>query len=305
MTPSELDPAALRQRKRLMIAFWLIAVFFVVELVAGVLTGSSALLADSGHMLADVVGMGMSLAAIQLASRRDLRAIVRHLPSTKASRPYRLRILIGVIAPALLLAMAMYVVARAVIELTGEATVRGLPMLIVALVGLTVNIVAFYLLRDPTQGSLRLSSAYLEVLADTIGSVGVIVAAVVLEVTGWSWVDPIIGIGLALWLLPRGFRLGRQGVRILRQAALPDLDLVGLEAALRRIDGVLDVLDLDVWTLSADLDAASARLGVTRDTDRHAVLERAQELFERHCDISHGTLLVEADGDPVPSEVTW
>ena len=87
MTPSELDPAALRQRKRLMIAFWLIAVFFVVELVAGVLTGSSALLADSGHMLADVVGMGMSLAAIQLASRRDLRAIVRHLPSTKASRP--------------------------------------------------------------------------------------------------------------------------------------------------------------------------------------------------------------------------
>jgi cobalt-zinc-cadmium efflux system protein len=143
------------------------------------------------------------------------------------------------------------------------------------------------------------------VLADTIGSVGVIVAAVVLEVTGWSWVDPIIGIGLALWLLPRGFRLGRQGVRILRQAAPPDLDLVGLEAALRRIDGVLDVLDLDVWTLSADLDAASARLGVTRDTDRHAVLERAQELFERHCDISHGTLLVEADGDPVPSEVTW
>ncbi len=305
MSPAEPDQVALRQRKRLMIAFGLIAVLFVVELVAGVLIGSSALLADAGHMLADVIGMGMALAAIQLASRQDLSVIVRLLPSTRASRPYRLRILIGVIASAVLLAMAVYVVVRAAHELTGEPTVRGMPMLIVALVGLAVNVVALYLLRDPTEEKLRLSSAYLEVLADTIGSVGVIVAAVVLEVTGWSWVDPIIGIGLALWLLPRGFRLGRQGVRILRQAAPPDLDFVGLEAALRRIDGVLDVIDLDVWTLSADLDAASARLGVTADADRQTVLERSRELFERHCDISHGTLHVESDDGREHSEISW
>ena len=305
MTPAEPDQVALRQRKRLIIAFGLIAVLFVVELVAGVLIGSSALLADAGHMLADVIGMGMALAAIQLASRQDLSVIVRLLPSTRASRPYRLRVLIGVIASAVLLAMAVYVVVRAAHELTGEPTVRGLPMLIVALVGLAVNVVALYLLRDPTEEKLRLSSAYLEVLADTIGSVGVIVAAVVLEVTGWSWVDPIIGIGLALWLLPRGFRLGRQGVRILRQAAPPDLDFVGLEAALRRIDGVLDVIDLDVWTLSADLDAASARLSVTADADRQTVLERSRELFERHCDISHGTLHVESDDGREHSEISW
>lgn len=305
MTSPEFDRAGDRRRHRLLIAFWLTAAFFVVEVVAGVITGSNALLADSGHMLADVVGMGMALAAIQLASRRDLGAIVRHLPSARAARPYRFRVLVGVIASALLIAMAGFVVVRAVAELFGEPTVRGLPMLVVALVGLAVNIVAFYLLRETSQESDRPSGAYLEVLADTIGSIGVIAAAGIFELTGWTWVDPVIGAGLALWLLPRVFRSGRQGVRIIRQDSPPDLDLAGVEAALHRIDGVLEVRNLRVWTLTADLDAASAHLSVAEDADRSAVLERAQELFELHCDISHGMLRVESDEAGGEVEVSW
>ncbi len=213
--------AGARHQKRLAISFVLILVFFVVEAVAGVLTNSLALLSDAGHMLTDVVGLGMALAAIQLASR--------HAAASDAGQHtfglYRLEILAAFVNSLLLFGVAIYVLVEAVRRLTGEAEVLGVPMLVVATLGLVVNLISFALLRQGSKESINVEGAYLEVLADTLGSVGVIIAAVLLEVFGWDWVDPVIGAAIGLWILPRTWHLGSQAVRILLQAAPPEVDL--------------------------------------------------------------------------------
>ena len=178
-------------------------------------------------------------------------------------------------------------------------------MLIVATLGLLANIVAFLLLREGSKESLNVEGAYLEVLADTVGSVGVIIAAVLLEVFGWAWIDPVIGAGIGLWILPRTWRLGRRAVRILLQAAPDDIDLDALCADLEAIDGVVDVHDLHVWTLTSDMDAASAHLMTTPGTDAHGVLDRAREVLADTYGITHGTFQFEPDTHDGCHEVTW
>ena len=247
-----------RHRGRLTAAFVVILVFFVVEVVAGLITNSLALLSDAGHMLTDVIGLGMALAAIQLASRfADRHSEARN---SHTFGLYRLEILAAFVNALLLFGVAIWVLIEATRRLFDEPEVLGVPMLIVASLGLAANLVAFALLREGSKESLNLEGAYLEVLADTIGSVGVIIAAVMLEVFGWGWIDPVIGALIGLWILPRTWRLGRRSVRILLQAAPDGFDLDALADDLATIDGVVDVHDLHVWTLTSEMDAASAHL---------------------------------------------
>lgn len=293
--------AGARHQKRLAISFVLIGTFFVVEAVGGIITNSLALLSDAGHMLTDVVGLGMALAAIQLASRHARRSDTgRHTFGL-----YRLEILAAFVNALLLVGVAGYVLFEAVRRITEEPEVHGIPMLVVALLGLAVNLVAFVLLREGSKESLNLEGAYLEVVADTLGSVGVIIAAILLEVFGWAWVDPVVGAGIGLWILPRTFRLGRQAVRILLQAAPPDLDLDQLRRDLEAIDGVVDVHDLHVWTLTSEMENASAHLMVRAGADSHAVLDQARELFQVRYQVAHATLQVEPDDHRGCDEVHW
>jgi cobalt-zinc-cadmium efflux system protein len=294
--------ASERHRTPLLISFAIIGGFFVVEVVAGVLTGSLALLSDAGHMLTDVIGLGMAIAAIQLASRferRDAASTSHHTFGL-----YRLEILAAFVNALLLVGVAIWVLVEAVRRLTSEPEVLGLPMLIVAVLGLVANLVAFALLRAGSKESLNVEGAYLEVLADTIGSVGVIVAAVLLELFGWTWVDPVAAIVIGVWILPRTWHLGRRAIRILLQSAPPDLDIDGLATELTAITGVVDVHDLHVWTLTSEMDAASAHLVVDDGVDTHAVLDRARELLAAGHGIDHGTFQIEprdhvgCDGTP-------
>jgi cobalt-zinc-cadmium efflux system protein len=291
-----------RHRRPLLISFVLIGTFFVVEAVAGFATGSLALLSDAGHMLTDVVGLGMALAAIQLASRfADRRAS----GSSHTFGLYRLEILAAFVNALLLFGVAVWVLVEAVRRLSGEPEVQGLAMLVVAVLGLVVNVVAFALLREGSRESLNLEGAYLEVLADTVGSVGVIVAAVLLEVFGWTWADPLVGAAIGVWILPRTWRLGRRAVRILLQAAPDHVDLARLADDLGSIAGVVDVHDLHVWTLTSDMEAASAHLVASAGTDHHAVLDRARELLTDRYGITHGTFQVEPDTHEGCQEITW
>lgn len=289
-----------RHLRPLTISFALIATFFVVEAIAGVLTGSLALLSDAGHMLTDVVGLGMALAAIRIASRFRLRAGGHHTFGV-----YRLEILAAFVNSLLLFAVAIWVLVEAGRRLTGEPEVDGIGMLVVAALGLAANLVAFALLRDGASESLNVEGAYLEVLADTVGSVGVIVAAIMVSAFGWWWADPVVGALVGVWILPRTWRLGRKAIRVLLQAAPEGFDLVGLHRDLAAIDGVVDVHDLHVWTLTSEMDAASAHLVVATGTDQHRVLDGARELLGTRYGIDHGTFQVEPDTHAGCRDVSW
>ena len=292
-----------RHRGRLTIAFAVIFVFFVVEAVAGFVTNSLALLSDAGHMLTDVIGLGMALAAIQLASRFADRQTETRTSHTFGL--YRLEILAAFVNALLLFGVAIWVLIEAARRLFDEPEVLGVPMLVVAVLGLAANLVAFALLRGGSKESLNVEGAYLEVLADTIGSVGVIIAAVLLEVFGWGWIDPVIGAAIGLWILPRTWRLGRRSVRILLQAAPDGFDLDALAHDLANIDGVVDVHDLHVWTLTSEMDAASAHLMTRTGADSHQILDRAREVLQETYGIGHGTFQIEPDTHTGCEQVTW
>jgi len=297
-----------RHRGRLTIAFAVIAVFFVVQLIAAFATNSLALLSDAGHMLTDVIGLGMALAAISLATgfeRRDATTTSTTTTSQHTFGLYRLEILAAFVNSLLLFAVAFWVVFEAVRRIGDEPEVLGAPMLVVAVAGLIANLVAFALLREGSKESVNLEGAYLEVLADTIGSVAVIVAAVLLQVFGWAWVDTVTGALIGLWILPRTWRLGRRAVHILLQAAPEGLDLEVLVAELESIDGVVGVHDLHVWTLTSEMDAASAHLVTVTGADPHRVLDDARSCLAERYGIDHGTFQVEPDDHEGCDRVSW
>ncbi len=292
-----------RHRGRLAAAFGVIFAFFIVEAVAGFATNSLALLSDAGHMLTDVIGLGMALAAIQLASRHAARPT--EASSSHTFGLYRLEILAAFVNALLLFGVAIWVLIEAVRRVFDEPEVLGVPMMVVAVLGLIANIIAFLLLREGSKESLNMEGAYLEVVADTVGSVGVIIAAVLLEVFGWAWVDPVIGAVIGLWILPRTWRLGRSAVRVLLQAAPDNVDLRALAGDLASIEGVVDVHDLHVWTLTSEMDAASAHLMTGEGCDAHGVLDQARELLEHRYGITHGTFQVEPHTHAGCGELTW
>lgn len=292
------DRAATRYKGRLVAALVLLSVVTVVEVVAGFATRSLALVSDAGHMLTDVGGLGMALAAIHVADRTSPRR-------DRTFGLYRLEILAALANAVLLFVVATYVLVEAVRRWNNPADVLAGPMLVVAIVGLVANVVAFGLLRDGSKASLNVRGAYLEVMSDLLGSLGVILAAVVLQVTGWEWVDPAVGVAIGLFILPRAWRLGAQAVRILVQAAPVGTDLAAIEAQLQAIDGVVDVHDLHVWTLTSEMDVASVHLMVRDGTDTHGVLDRARVVLRDGHGIGHATLQVEPDTHEGCDELAW
>ena len=291
--------AGIRYRSRLLWSFGLVGVFFVVEVVAGFATNSLALLSDAGHMLTDVLGLGMALAAIQLASRGSK-------DTGRTFGLYRLEILAALANAVLLFGVAIYVLYEAFVRLQDPPGVLGIPMLVVASLGLVVNLIAFALLRSGAKESLNVQGAFLEVLSDTLGSVGVIVAAIVLQATGWKYVDPIVGAGIGLFILPRTWRLGSQAVRILIEAAPAGIDVEDVRTKLAELPGVTDVHDLHLWTLTSDMEVASAHLVVTPTTDTRQVLTEARNRLRDDYRVSHATLQVEQEGQQeVCEELAW
>ena len=290
--------AGARHQRALLLSFFLIVGFLIVQVAVGIATGSLALLSDAGHMATDALGLGMALAAIHAASAS------RTNPQ-RTFGLYRLEILAALANAVLLFGVAAYVLYEAVVRLGEDREIASLPVLIVGVLGLAVNIAAFLLLREGAKESLNVQGAYLEVLSDALGSVGVIVAAVVWGVTGWTWVDPVIGAAIGLFILPRAYRLGREAVRILVQAAPERIDVPALRADLAGIPGVVDVHDLHVWTLTSDMEVASAHLMVRIGTDSHGVLDQARLLLSQRHGLGHATLQIEPEDHRGCDEINW
>jgi cobalt-zinc-cadmium efflux system protein len=276
----------------------LVVAFLVVQVVVGIATGSLALLSDAGHMATDALGLGMALAAIGVASRADA---AEH----RTFGLYRIEILAALANAVLLFGVAGYVLVEAILRLGDPPDVASGPVLLVGALGLAVNLVAFALLRRGATESLNVRGAYLEVVADTIGSVGVIVSAGVMWVSGWNWVDPIVGAGLGLFILPRAWSLGRASLRILVQAAPAGIDLAQVRAALASLDGVVDVHDLHVWTLTSEMDVLTAHLSVADGSATQDVLGRARTMLAGDYGLSHATLQVEVGASRECDELSW
>lgn len=280
--------AAGRHKRPLAIALALTAIYTVVEVGVGLGVGSLALVSDAGHMLTDVAGLGMALAAIQVAQS--------HRSVSATFGLYRLEVLAALVNTLLLFGIAAYVLVEAWRRFQDPVDVPGGWLMVVAAVGLIVNVVSFMLLRRGAEESLNVRGASLEVMSDMLGSVGVLIAGAVLLTTGWQYVDPIVGVAIGLFILPRAFRLGRDALRVLLQIAPAEVDMDAVRRQLAAVAGVAGVHDLHVWTLTSGLRVASAHLDLSPDGDGAVVLDRATNVLREDLGFEHVTLQIEPAG---------
>lgn len=274
-----------RHRRPLVIAFALTATYMVVEFVVGFSINSLALISDAAHMGTDVLGLGMALAAITLASRPKT--------SQRTYGLYRLEVLAALANGILLFGVAGYVLYEAIQRFNEPPEIPGLPLLLTASIGLVINLISFRLLMAGSKESLNVKGAYLEVLGDLLGSVGVIVAAIILFTTGWSYADPIIGVGIGLFILPRTFKLTRQAVRILLEVAPPEIDMDAVRADVLSVEGVEQIHDLHVWTITSGMESASGHIVLKDGADYGTVLDQVLAVLRDKHHIEHATIQCE------------
>ncbi|MGD2123983.1 MAG: cation diffusion facilitator family transporter [Gemmatimonadota bacterium] len=272
------------QRRKMRWVLGITAAFMVAEVVGGILSNSLALLADAGHMFTDVGALGLSLVAMRLAQRP---------PSpTKTYGYVRLEILAALINGAALLFIAAFILKEAWGRFTSPPEVDGPLMMAVAVVGLGVNVAGAGLLHGHASESLNVRGAYLHVLGDLLGSIGTIAAGILILTTGWMLADPLISVVIALLILFGAWRLVREATDVLLEAAPRGLDVEELVEDLRTIDGLEELHDIHVWTLTSGFVAMSGH-GVIDDLSVHRRIldEINKRLNERG--ISHVTFQLE------------
>lgn len=261
----------------------ILTTFFVVELVTALWINSIALLADAGHMLTDLVAMFMGLTAVLLARRG----------STSPARTFgwhRAEVFTAVANATLLIGVAGFILYEAFERLGNSPEVPGVPMIVVALAGLIANAAVVFMLRSHSKDSLAVKGAYMEVVADTVGSIGVLIAGIVTVTTGWPYADVVVAVLVALWVLPRAIALARAALRILSESSPAHIDVEKVRNALCAVDGVTGVHDLHVWTLVPGKDMVTAHLTSKGDTAR--VLDDARAVLTAH-GLEHATVQVE------------
>jgi cation diffusion facilitator family transporter len=284
--------AAAAHRGRLAVVLGLTIGVFVVEVVGAVLSGSLALLADAAHMATDALGIGMALGAVTLAQR-----------PARGRRTFgwqRIEVLAAVGNGLLLLAVGVYVVVEAVRRIGDPPDIHSGWMLGVALLGLVVNVGSLTLLRGGQDESLNTRGAYLEVVGDALGSVAVIVAAVVISLTGWTGADVVASLAVGALVLPRAWSLLREAFDVLLEAAPKGVDLEQVRAHVLGVSGVLDVHDLHAWTITSGQPVLSAHVVVTEEVlaDGHGgrVLDALGSCLGHHFDLGHCTFQLESPG---------
>ncbi len=277
--------AAAQHAGRLAWALGLTATYMVAEVVGGLVTGSLALLADAAHMMTDVGGLALALLAIRFAQRE-----------ATPQRTYgylRMEVLSALANAVVLLLLTVYILYEAYQRFQAPPEIRSGPMLVVAAIGLVVNLISMRLLAGGSSESLNVKGAYFEVVSDMLGSIGVIVASLLIMWKGWVLADPIIGAGIGLFIVPRTWALLKQVTHILMEGTPPTVDLGILERKLMEIAGVTAVHDLHVWTVTSGFDAMSGHLVVTDMSRGRDALREARRVMKDEFGIDHVTVQVE------------
>lgn len=274
--------------KMLWITLALTTTFLIAEVIGSLVTGSLALLSDAAHMFTDAAALAISLAAIQIGKRIADRK--------RTFGYYRFEILAAAFNATLLFMVALYILYEAYQRLRTPTEIQSMGMLIIAMMGLLINLICMQLLRAGSKESLNMKGAYLEVWSDMLGSIGVIAAAILIRFTGWSWVDSLVAAGIGLWVLPRTWTLLKESINVLLQGVPKGIDLEVIDSALRGIDGINEIHDLHVWSLTSGKNVLSVH--VVADLSKRTNQEILSEVdrIVHGFEIAHTTIQVEADG---------
>jgi cobalt-zinc-cadmium efflux system protein len=279
-------PTTIRHERPLWIAFGLTLCFLLVEVAGGLLTNSLALLSDAAHMTTDVLALGIALFAVRMARR-----------PADAKRTYgyaRMEAIGALINGGLLFLVAGYILWEAVGRVSQPPHVESNGMLLVAVLGLVVNLISMKLLQAGAGESLNMQGAYLEVWSDMLGSLGVIAGALLIRFTGWTVVDPIIAVLIGLWVLPRTWTLLREASHVLMQGVPTGIDPDEIRGAMQAQPGVATVHDLHIWALGSREPILTAHVLLADDSgDADAVRAAMATMLRDRFDIDHATLQVE------------
>ncbi len=270
---------------RLWLALGLTTGFMVTEVVGGLLTHSLALISDAAHMFTDAAALAVTLAALRIAKRAADRK--------RTFGYYRFEILAAAFNASVLFLVAGYILYEAYWRFLTPPDIQSSGMLLIASVGLVINLIGMWLLRAGSETSLNVKGAYLEVWSDMLGSVGVIIAAIVIHFTGWGGVDSLVAVFIGLWVLPRTWILLKTSINILLEGVPEGIELDAIEQALLAIPGVAGLHDLHVWALSSGKNSLSAHLVAAPEVNYQDVLRTATALLASRFAIMHATLQIE------------
>ena len=271
--------------RMLAIALGLTTIFLIAELIGSFVFNSLALLSDAAHMFTDSAALAIALAAVKIGQRPA--------DDTRTFGYRRFEILAAAFNALLLFAVAAYVLYEGIKRFFEPTEVQSMGMLIVATIGLAINFISMKLLSAGKEQSLNVKGAYLEVWADMLGSVGVIVGAGVIMLTGWQWVDPLVAIGIGLWVLPRTWILLKDTTQILLEGVPRGIDLNQLRAAIAATPGVAGVHDLHVWSLTSDDHSLSTHVELAEGADFESVRTAVAARLQADYEIDHATIQVE------------
>ncbi len=290
-------------KKALKLVLSLTSAFFVVQILVGFKIGSLALISDAGHMLVDVAGLVMALLAISFSQK----------PATTVRTYgfYRSEILASFLNSLFLILLSIFISVEAIQRLIHPSEINGLPIIIVAAIGLGINLIGIKLLsrvrvknrrhdnaedHKPQQEleNLNVHGAYLEVLADTIGSAGVITAGIIIQTTGLYLVDPLISIGIVALILPRTWLLLKKAIHILIEGTPSHLCHEEIKNSIMKVKGVTGVFDLHVWTITSGIYALSAHVVIMNNSNSQVILQEINSILEKNFKITHATIQIES-----------
>ena len=274
--------------KKLTIALILTTTFLIIEFIAGLITQSLALLSDAAHMFTDAAALAIALAAIKIAKRPA---------DNKRTFGYqRFEILAALFNASMLFFVAMYILYEAYQRFTQPPEIQSLGMLIVASIGLVINLISMKILMSSATESLNMKGAYLEVLSDALGSLGVIIGAVIIYFTNWYWVDTIIAVAIGFWVLPRTWILLKQSINILLEGVPEEVDIEKLRNDLLALDGVESIHQLKVWAITSKNIHLTVHL-FAPNADRKQLHYAAAEMLSHEHGIAEVTLQIEDDAE--------
>ncbi len=277
-----------RNKRRLLLTLVLAAIYMVAEVIGGLLSNSLALLADAGHMLSDVAALGLSLAALWIAERPPT--------AQRTFGYYRMEILAALVNAATLGVVAILIVLEAIERLQAPQAVQGSMMIWIALGGLLMNLLGLWILHGGRSEDLNMQGAWLHVLSDALGSVGAIIAGLLVWAFAWNWADTLISVVIAVLIIHASWNLLREAVAVLMEQAPGGIDVDQVRDSMIASPGVLSVHSLHVWTITSGLHALAAHVTVDDLTHHQHLLKALRDMLHERFGIDHITIQIELEG---------